>query len=397
MSDIFRSEFVEGDVFNLPHYADADALDDLLLWGKAKKCSDMTLTSESPAWAQIGSKLHRVTNRALTAMEMENYARVIYGADTAPSLLRAGRDMDPTHEIRDNTSGLNELVRFRVNITGCRIPGGVGISFTFRTLPSQPPPIEALGMEQEVMDVLRAPMGLNLVTGPTGSGKSTLLYSMLRALMERETASEKLLDYSRPIEFVFDGLDFPHSFAVQTEVGTHLKDFDDTREAAQWSYATRNSLRRAPEIILIGESRDNATFGGCLENCLTGHLTFTTMHTVGVPGTIRRALQFFNPGERRGVATDMLSTLNIVLTQRLLPRCDGPGRVAIREYLHFNDYVRRQLVELDHEMWPKKISEIMAQPPETRGTISKTLYESALPFYEQGIISELTFKNETRI
>jgi len=396
VSDLFATSFDGSEKFELPHYANEDVLDDMLVWAHTRKASDVTITSEDYAWADIGSMKHRISTRPISSMEAENFARIIYGADTAPALIQSGRDMDPTHEIRNMTAtrDLTPLFRFRVNITGCRIPGGTGISFTFRSLPSTPPEVRVLGLEQEVLDHIRPPLGLNLVTGPTGSGKSTLLYSILRHQMELPTASEKLLDYSKPIEFVFDGLQFPHSFAIQTEVGRHLRDFDDGREAAQWAYATRNSLRRKPEIILIGESRDKATFAGCLENCLTGHLTFTTMHTVGVKETVRRALQFFDGSERRGVATDLLSTLNIIMTQRLVPRADGQGRVAIREYLLFNRFVRERLVEADHEDWPRILGQIMAMPRGERKTISKTLKESAYALFEEGIIDDLTYRNE---
>ena len=112
--------------------------------------------------------------------------------------------------------------RYRVNITGGRSGIGDGLQITIRTLPEIPPDINALGIEQDIIDNFRPKDGMVLVTGPTGSGKSTLLSAGIRMLIEKEDANEKL-EYSKPIEYVYDKVDAPSSVVFQTEVGRHLR------------------------------------------------------------------------------------------------------------------------------------------------------------------------------
>src|SRR3546814_4810216 len=132
-----------------------------------------------------------------------------------------------------------------------------------------------------------------LVTGPTGSGKSTLLSAAIRSLVEDENANEKVLEYSAPVEYVYDRVSMPSSVVFQTEVGRHLRPKDAHDEGSLFAYAVRNALRRKPTIILIGEARDRATIQASVEAALTGHLLFTTMHTIGVGETLRRAVTPF--------------------------------------------------------------------------------------------------------
>lgn len=386
----FLSSYKKGERFSWYGTLTADIADDLLLWAKERRASDVTLMTNSEVWPEMGGMWRRITERPLTDPEVENFVRVAYGADNGPGLVRSGRDIDPAYEVRMPTG----LERYRLNVTAGRIPGGVGFQMTFRTLPKSPPRITELpDMEQDIIENLRPEMGLVLVTGPTGSGKSTLLYAGLRSIMEDPAHSEKVLDYSKPIEYTMDGLKFPNSFIWQTEPGKHLINPDDKSESGQWQYAIRNSLRRKPEIILIGESRDRPTFDGCLQSCLTGHLTFTTMHTTGVPETIRRALKFYGSDERRGAAIDMLDALHMVITQRLVRRADGQGMVAVREYLIFDASVNENLVDADPDTWPALIREMMKVPVGERRVKSQSLTESALKLHERGIITKQTLRH----
>lgn len=383
----FISSYVRGEKFTWSGNLSPDGVDELLYWAKSRNASDITIQSNECVWAQFGGKLFRITERPLTNGEIEAFVRTAYG-ENGPGLVRSGRDLDPSYDTRMEGG----IERYRLNITGGRIPGGTGFQLTFRALPKTPPSIvEIPHIEQDIIDNLRPEQGLILVTGPTGSGKSTLLYAGMRYLMEDPERYEKVLDYSKPIEYTMDGLNFPNSFIFQTEPGRHLKNPDCATEAGQWQYSVRNSLRRKPEIILVGESRDRATFEGCLEATQTGHLTFSTMHTMGVPETIRRALKFFSPEERRGAAIDMLDALTMVVTQRLIPRCDGKGKVAIREYLVFDGTVYEELVDLDPDFWPSRIRAMMSAPIEERKVKAQSLKEAAGKLLERGIIDKKTF------
>lgn len=321
------------------------------------KASDVTLQPNQPVWAEIAGRWVRLTARALRAPEVETVARTIYG-DTAMALLNAGRDADPAYEIRHPELGTR--LRFRVNMTAGRLGGGTSLQITLRTLPMQPIPIDVLRVEEPILRHFRPAQGLNLVCGPTGAGKSTLLSSLIRWRCEQPGANEKVLEYSKPIEYVFDGLEFPNSFVFQTEAGTQLRPAGEDDETSLWAYCVRNALRRKPSIIVIGEARDRATIQACVEAALTGHLVLTTLHTIGVAETVRRLILPFPPAERETIAADLLQVLNLIVTQMLLPRRGG-GRVAVREFMVFTPSLRQRLSRLPAASWPQEIRSVLAR------------------------------------
>lgn len=355
-------------------------IDHVLAHAVRLKASDITFQPGQPIWAEIAGRWIRLTKRSLRLPEVEVLARAIYG-DNAMALLNAGRDADPSYEIR-HPAGEGRL-RFRVNLTAGRLPGGLGAQITLRALPSQPIPVSALGVEPAILEHFRPAQGLNLVCGPTGSGKSTLLSSLVRWRCEQKGANEKVIEYSKPIEYVFDGLEFPDSFVWQTEVGTHLRNSEDDGEASLWSYCVRNALRRKPSIILVGEARDRPTIQASIEAALTGHLVLTTLHTIGVPETIRRLLIPFAREERDTVAVDLLQVLNMVVTQILVRDRHG-GRVAIREYLVFDQTIRRKLEALSSDRWPALLRDMI----DSGQSEAQSMLEAATALLRAGRIDE---------
>jgi defect-in-organelle-trafficking protein DotB len=181
--------------------------------------------------------------------------------------------------------------------------------------------------------------GLILVTGPTGSGKTTLLAATVRHILEDPERSDVVLTIESPIEFLYDDVQLRNSLIAQSQIGRHLP---------SWPRAVRNGLRRAPTTLLIGESRDTETMAATLEACLTGHLTFTTLHTTGVPATVSRMVRMF-PGDQRDTAyTDLIEATQLIVSQRLLPGTDR-HRVAVREWLALDVNLRAALQDLPPE------------------------------------------------
>jgi defect-in-organelle-trafficking protein DotB len=376
----FRGE--EDATWPTPPAMSADDFDRLLRHAAALRASDISFQPGQPAWAEIAGCWTRLTRRALRWPEIECLARCIYG-DNIMAILNAGRDADPSYEIRD-PSGPGRL-RFRVNMTAGRLPGGLGVQITLRTLPALPPPIAALDVEEEILRHFRPARGLNLVCGPTGSGKSTLLAALVRWRCEKKGANEKVIEYSRPIEYVYDGLDFPDSFIWQTEVGTHLRAESGASETSVWSWCVRNALRRKPSIILVGEARDRATIEAATEAALTGHLVLTTLHTVGVPETVRRLLLPFPAEERETMAIDLLQVLNLIVTQ-LLVRDRTGGRTPIREFLVVTPELRHLLETRPLADWPRLLRETLS----TGRAPGRSLAASARLLARQGRIDDET-------
>jgi len=405
MSDGGGSPFVRGEgefLFPLQGKLDRAGFDRLLTWCSRNKASDVTIQPQEPVWAEIGGKWRRVTRRALSPAEVDMACVSIYG-DNARAEISAGHDLDPAYDILapallpeeeagcrhplDDPAGLGR-VRFRVNITPGYMPGSTGAQLTIRALPSQPIPIGRLGIEPEILANLRPYQGMVLVTGPTGSGKSTLLSSAVRMRLETPGANEKIITFERPIEFVYKGIRSPDSLVFQTDLGQHLRPRDARGESAVWAYAVRNALRRKPSIIVLGEMRDRATMEAALQGALTGHLLMSTLHTIGVPETVRRIVMAFDPSERRTAAIDLLQALHMVVTQLLVDRVGG-GKVAVREYMVFDADIRRDLEEAPVETWPARIRRAL----DARRCVGRSMAQAARELRAAGQIDDTVLRH----
>jgi defect in organelle trafficking protein DotB len=385
MSNESFSRGHDGSIYEVDGRLSDDDFDDLLIWCAEKGASDITLQPMLPVIADIGGKLVKVTQKPLQVPEVDSIVRYIYG-ENGPAEIKSGFDLDPAHEIRTPTGRM----RFRVNITGGRSSGQDGIQITVRTLPDIPLHIDKLGVEDDILKNFRPKDGMVLVTGPTGSGKSTLLSSGLRMILEDPDANEKVLEYSKPVEYVYDKVEMPSSVVFQTDVGRHLRPRGSADEASEFAYCVRNALRRKPTIITIGEARDKATIEACVEASLTGHLLYSTMHTIGVAETLRRAVTPFPGDERRAMAIDILEVLRMVVTQILVPR-EGGGKVACREYMVFDDKARTQIMNAEIDDWPKVIRRLLTE----RSCIGQSMADNAIGLHEQGLISDKTMRHLT--
>jgi defect-in-organelle-trafficking protein DotB len=234
--------------------------------------------------------------------------------------------------------------------------------------------MEELGVEEMVIRNWAPRQGLVLVTGPTGSGKTTLLASGCRMLIEREQGSGKLLTYEAPIEYVYDTITGPRSLVAQSEIPRHLPNF---------AAGIRNALRRKPNIILVGEARDRATMSAAIEAGQTGHLVYSTVHTIGVAATVRRIISVFEPSERTERAYAMMETLRMIVTQALVPKIGG-GRIGLREYLVFDDNIREQLLDMSLDKWTVETQRFLVR-------YGQTMEQSANQAFKAGVIDRRTY------
>lgn len=371
----------DGSVFEFEGYLEKESFDDLLRFCGDRKASDITITPDQYVLAEIGGKLCRVTTRTISSAEIENCVRYVYG-ENGPAEALAGNDLDPSHEVRIRGQRVR---RYRINITPGRIKGGVGMQMTIRTLPSSPIPIEVLKIEPELLRATRPTNGIIFVCGPTGSGKSTLMSSIIRMIVERPDANEKVLEFSSPIEYVFDDVEMPSSSVFQTHVGRHLKPRD--RSVSEWAYAARNSLRRKPKIIVLGESRDAETIEETIKISQEGHLTYTTMHTNSVAETINRAINVFPHETRDRMSIDLMGALRMIVVQILVPRVGG-GMVGVREFMVFDPKTRERFLKTKQLQWPLLIQRMLTQGE----CVGKTMLKSALDLLAEGTITMEEFE-----
>lgn len=343
-------------------------IENFIVWAVNNDTSDITIQNEEQIVCEIHGRMHRVTNRRITRTEVMEIISAIYQSDGAISELNSGKDIDIPWYIRTSRS---ESLRFRVNMTAILADGHNGFSITIRTIKNTPPKLSDLQLPKDILDNLSHPQGIILIAGGTGSGKSTFLASVIADKLQNPDAHLKILTYEAPIEYVYDDFDKPTSIISQTEIYHHLPSF---------TAGARNSLRRKPSIILVGEMRDAETIGEGITAASTGHLVFGTVHSNGVAETIRRMVNVFPAEERNSRAMDILTSIKLIIAQRLLPSVDGK-RVAIREYLVFNQEIVDQLVNIE----PSKLTY------ETKKLVLKhgqTFEQDAQSKYEQGLITE---------
>lgn len=356
---------------NEPHRFSPDAMDDLLAFCTRAEASDITVQTGEPVIAEIFGQLKHITKRRLSNTEVSDLLNAIYGPNGTTQIL-SGQDLDTHYEFRPNRI---DRYRFRVNGTGCLVDGHQGLQLTLRTIPTDPPDIEVMQLPDEILSNMAPQDGVVYVTGTTGSGKSTLLASIIKAIAEDPESHRKILTYESPIEFVFDKIKKPSSVISQSEIPQHLPSF---------AAGVRNALRRKPRLILVGEARDQETISAVIEAALTGHPVYTTLHSSGVAETIRRLVGTFPKEERNGRTIDIIETMRMVIWQKLVPTVDGK-RVALREYLIFDETVRDQLLSVT----PDNITSATRQILKTHG---QTMLQDAQAKFDAGLISERTLK-----
>ncbi len=282
-------------------------LNDYLLDAIEQGASDLHITVGIPPTIRIHGKVQALDYPNLTSTTTREMIYDILSNDQRQRL-------ENEWEL-DFAYTLPRIARFRVNIYFQR--GSMGAAF--RTIPHEIKSFKELGLPQAVEDMTNKPRGLVLVTGPTGSGKSTTLASMIDKI--NETRQEHIMSVEDPIEFLHS-----HKKCIvnQREVS------QDTKSFAQ---ALKHVLRQDPDTILVGEMRDLETIHLAISAAETGHLVFGTLHTQDAPQTVDRIIDVFPAHQQSQVRTQLANALEGVITQTLLPKRDGKGRVAACEIL----------------------------------------------------------------
>jgi twitching motility protein PilT len=264
----------------------------------------------------------------------------------------------------DFSYAIKDVSRFRVN--AFRQRGNV--SLAFRAIPFAVRTIDDLGLPDVVRRLAEEPRGIILLTGTTGSGKSTTLAAMIDQI--NSTRARHIVTLEDPIEYLHkDKL----SIVNQREVGTDTKSF---------ARAMRRVLRQDPDVILIGEMRDEETVRTALSAAETGHLVLSTLHTLDATETINRIIDFFPPHLQQQARVMLASTLKGAISQRLVPRIDKDGRVAVSEVLVVTGRVQDLILNPEET---GKISEVIGEG-DFYGM--QTFDQALLGYVQAGAISE---------
>ena len=320
--------------------------------------SDLHLSSNLPPVARIDGVLKRFDMQPLTPDEVEE---LLFPMLTNEQRRRLEQDWE-----LDFSYGIEGLSRFRVNFY--KDKGNYAAAF--RTITSDVPTFEQLGLPEIVRKTADKPRGLVLVTGPTGSGKSTTLAAMIDYINTNK--SEHILTIEDPIEFVHTS---KQSVIHQRELGMDTRSF---------SNALRAALREDPDIILVGEMRDHETIALALTAAETGHLVFGTLHTSSAAQTIDRIIDVFPEGQQQQIRVQLANSLVAVFAQTLLPKIqpDGTkkGRVMAQEILIVTAAVSNLIRE-------SKAAQIYSTIQTSQGVGMMTLEMSLANLYKDGLIS----------
>jgi twitching motility protein PilT len=290
-------------------------IDDLLKTAMERRASDLHLKVGNYPHLRIDGDLVPLTDQPrVSAEDMLTMAFSIMSA-------RQKQKFKEISEI-DMAYGVAGLGRFRVNVFQQR--GNVGL--VLRVIPTKIRALDELYLPKIIEQICEMPRGLVLVTGVTGSGKSTTLAAMIDRV--NSTRAEHIITIEDPIEFLHRD---KKGYVNQREVEVDTPSF---------SAALRASLRQDPDVILVGEMRDMETIGTALHAAETGHMVFSTLHTLDAVETINRIIAVFPPPEQKQIRLQLAAVLRAVISQRLVRRVDAEGRVPAVEVMINTAYIR---------------------------------------------------------
>ena len=327
---------------------------DLLRLMLGKKASDMFITAGFPPAMKIDGKMTPISQHVLSPQQAREIARSIMND-------KQTAEFDASNEC-NFAIGMPGVARFRVNAFVQR--GSVGL--VFRTITTKIPKLEELGLPEVLKDIAMTKRGLVIFVGGTGSGKSTSLAAMVG--YRNENSFGHIITIEDPVEFVHE---HNNCIITQREIGV---------DTDSWHTALKNTLRQAPDVILIGEIRDRETMDYAVAFAETGHLCMATLHANSTNQALDRIINFFPEERRHQLLMDLSLNVRAFVSQRLIPKADGIGRAAAIEIMINSPLISDLIFKGDvHE-----IKEIIGR---SRELGMQTFDQALFDLHERGDIS----------
>jgi twitching motility protein PilU len=327
---------------------------DLLRLMLGKKASDMFITAGFPPAMKIDGKMTPISQQVLSPQQAREIARSIMND-------KQTAEFDGSNEC-NFAIGIPGVARFRVNAFIQR--GSVGL--VFRTITTKIPKFEDLGLPEVLKDIAMTKRGLVIFVGGTGSGKSTSLAAMVG--YRNENSFGHIITIEDPVEFVHE---HHNCIITQREIGV---------DTDNWHIALKNTLRQAPDVILIGEIRDRETMDYAVAFAETGHLCMATLHANSTNQALDRIINFFPEERRHQLLMDLSLNVKAFVSQRLIPKADGIGRAAAIEIMINSPLISDLIFKGDvHE-----IKEIISR---SRELGMQTFDQALFDLHERGDIS----------
>jgi twitching motility protein PilT len=319
--------------------------------------SDLHLTVGVPPILRVNGELIPINTDKLTSSDTEKYVRDILNAEELEDY-KTRREMDTSYSY----SGLG---RFRVNIFRQRGSDAIAI----RVITLKIPTLSSLGFPPVLKELTEKQRGLVLVTGPTGSGKSTTLAAMINEI--NLTRSAHIITLEDPVEYLHK---HNKSIINQREIG---------KDSLSYQNALKAVLREDPDVILVGEMRDIETISIAITAAETGHLVFSTLHTIGAAKTIDRIIDVFPPYQQQQIKVQLAAVLQGIISQQLLVTAFGNGRVAALEIMTATPAIQNLIRE-------GKTHQIESSVQTGAKYGMRTMDTSLAELYRKGLISSET-------
>ncbi|GKZ03435.1 twitching motility protein PilT [Paraclostridium bifermentans] len=280
---------------------------DILINARDLGASDVHINSKCEPIARVNGKFIKISNELLSKSDTEKMANELIGIQKFNEIKELGE--------YDFSISIKNLYRFRVNIYKQQDSYAIAA----RIINSEIPDLETLGLPNVVKEFAKKENGLVLVTGPTGSGKSTTLASILDSI--NKNFQKHIITLEDPIEYIYNR---KNSIISQREIGKDTKNFKS---------GLKSVLRQDPDVILIGEIRDEETLATALTAAETGHLVFSTLHTIGAAQTIDRIIDMFQANQQNQIRMQLSSVCEGIISQQLIPNINNEGMVAATEVM----------------------------------------------------------------
>lgn len=280
---------------------------DILISASDLGASDVHINVECEPIARVNGKFIKISNQLLSKSDTEKMANELIETQKLNEVKKLGE--------YDFSISIKNLYRFRVNIYKQQDSYAIAA----RIINFKIPDLETLGLPNVVKEFVKKENGLVLVTGPTGSGKSTTLASILDSI--NKYFQKHIITLEDPIEYIYNR---KNSIISQREIGKDTKNFKS---------GLRSVLRQDPDVILIGEIRDEETLATALTAAETGHLVFSTLHTIGAAQTIDRIIDMFQANQQNQIRMQLSSVCEGIISQQLIPNINNEGMVAATEVM----------------------------------------------------------------
>ena len=322
------------------HYS-KEKIEELILYHTIEnKASDLLLKTQETPKARIRNEWRNIGMKELDENNIKAMIDAVYNGNTWTTPLSRAEGIDAVYTINKTVvGGIGKIFRFRANITKCLAPEGrEGIEIILRPIGSLPNKMDYRDTPLELVQPFLQDTGLIFVVGPTGSGKTNFLGTMILELLYQTYKSTRIVSLEQPVEF--DYSDVPQEFNQITQIAV-------PQMVASFSEGLKNGMRKAPNHIFVGETRDSATARAVLEASKSGHLVYTTMHVNDVPTILGRYCDLLGSESRNSVFAESLEFTRLMLSQRLRKHKNGSHRYPVREYLiptggMFNELIESQ-------------------------------------------------------